>query len=458
MVQLVREPGLGELLGSAFGGGLGSGLQRGFAQRGITQALQGLGITPQQAQQLSGLDAQTLREVLKQQGQSQRQMASQRGTDLFLQQQGLPPGLALLPPQAQAAFIKQELPGLQQARQEVETQESLRDLLPQQEQQVSTNLAQALGINLPENGQELAPSTVQEVERMIERQDMPQQEAKTLSQAKEQIQDFTHAEPTGYQLAPMAKGMRELKAIEQKLNDPLLSKADKIKLERARAQKVATYEKNQEKVDKQEQPYVDEINKLGEANRTTELQLDKMLSLVNTGKIAGPLPSAILTFLKEGVKLGELGGLSLDLFGLTSTETQEFKKLQSDMLRNVKEWFGARVTNDEVKRFMERIPSLNQSDEGKRRVIRDLSLLNKGFSLRKNALDEILEENGGFNPPKLKQLVEKRIKDDLDRIAQQFLEPYESPQELAKQQAQYQAGPFGGVVNLLQTLGENLRI
>lgn len=385
--------------------------------------LESLGIPQEQAAKLALLPESLQREFIKQQGRA----ASQAQQEQLLQQQGLPAGLSQLPPHAQSALIKQLYPQAQRA--------ALEELLSgpgaqQQQQPMPQEVATVF--------QQLAQPQLQ----------APQaQAAAALAPSAEQMQEAPKPAPVKVD-APMAKGEKSVENIERKIEDPSTTPAQRVKLQEEKERRLEKFEKAQEKVDKQERPYLDELRLKGKAATETALGLDKMLQLVNTGKLVGPIRGTILETIKQGIPVL---GIGADLFGLTSNETQEFKKIQADMLRNVKDWFGSRITNDEIKRFMDRIPSLNQSDEGKRLVIRDLKLLNQANIARNKAAQEIIEENGGHLPPDLEPRVEKRAKTELDRIANEFKSVYVSPQQLGKE---YRArkNPLAGLVESITNL------
>jgi len=111
----------------------------------------------------------------------------------------------------------------------------------------------------------------------------------------------------------------------------------------------------------------------------------------------------------------------LNLKGVFYSENaQEFDKLSTDFLKNAKQFFGARVTEGEIKTFLKTVPSLSQSDKGKMRVIENLRLFNKISELRKGAMEDIIAENNGFRPHNIESLVDKRTKEEADKIADEF--------------------------------------
>lgn len=65
-----------------------------------------------------------------------------------------------------------------------------------------------------------------------------------------------------------------------------------------------------------------------------------------------------------------------DVAALSNPASEQFKKLQNYFLRNLKNVFGGRITDREVTLYMQGIPSLFNSEEGRRRIIEDLRMIN----------------------------------------------------------------------------------
>ncbi len=142
------------------------------------------------------------------------------------------------------------------------------------------------------------------------------------------------------------------------------------------------------------------------ASRSNIASLNKMEELDRKGKVQG-LSGEIL----KKVGLGRF----------RSADTQEFEKLSVGMLNNLKNVFGARPTNLDVKLFMESIPTLSQSPEGRAQIINNLKILNEAGKIRGQALRDILKENKGRTPANLDLEIENRVGDQLEMLNQQLL-------------------------------------
>jgi hypothetical protein len=432
---LPKENSIGELLGA----GLGQGLQQ-LAQMKLQQALQqkqssglqALGFDPEKARQITQLDPKIQLEVIKQHLAEPKRQAQ----EAFLQSQGLPEGITQFQGPAQKALITQLFPQAQEA--------NLERLLDSPEPQTQAQLG-AMTTQTQPRAQVSAQSPTESLD-ITEKLSVP--DKKTPKQMGD-VQE-TATLKLSYKPAPLAQAQQDLAPLYKRLNSEATTPEQKVRIRSEIEKREEKYQKKQDAIDQKYAKYIDELRKRGgQAADETDLQLQKMLQNVNSGKLIGPIRAAPLEFAATGIpRLG----IRLDLFGLTSTETQEFKKIQADMLRNIKDFFGARITDNEIKLFMQRVPSLLQSDEGKRVVIRDLGLLNQANRVRVQALNEILEENDGYTPNNIDQLIEKRASPALDKIAEEFKSHYVSPQQLEREynQMQRQKVPvLGGIYNLL---------
>lgn len=166
----------------------------------------------------------------------------------------------------------------------------------------------------------------------------------------------------------------------------------------------------QHAINKETKPYYEEITNAGKAAKDNNQRLNRMQQLLNNGNLQSP----ILYSLSR--KIG------LDIPGLTSADTQEFNKLSKDFLRSAKAIFGSRLTNFDVNAFLQTVPELSQSDEGKQRIINNMKIFNEGALLRQQALNDIVRENGGKRPPNISELVEERVAGDLDKLSTMFTE------------------------------------
>jgi len=168
------------------------------------------------------------------------------------------------------------------------------------------------------------------------------------------------------------------------------------------------------KIKQQTQKFFDKTIEEGKAAREFNMRLGRMENL-NNKKLDSAGKAAIIDTVKHG-----LWGVGIDLTSLLNPDSQEFKKLTNDFLKNAKTFFGSRVTQGEIGLFLETVPSLLQSREGRNRVIQNMKLLNKGALLYKKEMMRVIEENDGKRPIDLQFQVEKNLEKKMNKISEKF--------------------------------------
>lgn len=144
-------------------------------------------------------------------------------------------------------------------------------------------------------------------------------------------------------------------------------------------------------------------------------RLNRLEELVESGKLTTAPAAAILE---------KIPG---DLTFLLNPDSQEFQKLSLDLTAGLAKDFGNRINMQEFKTFLKRVPSLLQTDDGKRRVIQNMKLLQvEPNILRGKAQSEIIKENNGVPPLDLEEQVEERISPQLDELSVKIREGFKA--------------------------------
>jgi hypothetical protein len=125
------------------------------------------------------------------------------------------------------------------------------------------------------------------------------------------------------------------------------------------------------------------------------------------GGAIGGLISPVATLLRYGQRQ-------------TSPNAEIFEKLSAEYIQNAKAIFGSRITDQDLKAFMAQIPTLENTDAGKKQIIGNMKAANKAAEVKAKTMREIIRENGGKRPADLQYLVEERAKPELDKIAAEF--------------------------------------
>jgi hypothetical protein len=161
---------------------------------------------------------------------------------------------------------------------------------------------------------------------------------------------------------------------------------------------------------KETKPERKEILSGARAARESVARLERMEELNKNGKLSSP---AYLEFLKKA---------GLDIPALTSPDTQEFRKLEADFLREARSIFGSRISNYEVNAFLRAIPSSMQSREGRERVIHNLKTFYQASKERADTMSSIIKENKGVPPLDLMDQVESKSSGRIDKLMRDFKE------------------------------------
>lgn len=109
-----------------------------------------------------------------------------------------------------------------------------------------------------------------------------------------------------------------------------------------------------------------------------------------------------------------------------SEDAQEFVKLVYDNLTGLKDSFGSRVTNLDVQSYLKKLPGLINTPEGRRRVLRDLRIVNQINSDETKGVLEMVDRYGGpgeISISKAKRMFNKEYEPKKKELAQEFINP-----------------------------------
>ena len=154
--------------------------------------------------------------------------------------------------------------------------------------------------------------------------------------------------------------------------------------------------------------YRNEVADAYKAHREDKMIVDRMKSL-NKKDLASPFQATVSKFL----------GIPISI--LSNPESEEFEKLTASLTRNIRQYYGARITNLEMSTFLRSIPSLMNSTEGRERVIKGLNIINKPKELEFKALQKLKKEYRNKPLPfDLQEQIIESMEGDLDDLAVQF--------------------------------------
>jgi len=220
---------------------------------------------------------------------------------------------------------------------------------------------------------------------------------------------------------------------------PGLNEKQATQLTKLGLQQQETNRKEQARVDKETLPFYHDTLKSAEASKKGLIRLDKMEKLVKEGSL--PFSAAYKLFknlsetdIKTGIPV--IGGLidivatpvvralgeggSLIQKNITSRDLEEFEKLSADFIKDAKDFFGSRVTDADLKAFLNTVPTLLQTDAGKLRVMQNLRDMYDLSIKRSDIMKKIIDDNGGKRPANIEIMVDDLLSPEIDRISSEF--------------------------------------
>lgn len=175
------------------------------------------------------------------------------------------------------------------------------------------------------------------------------------------------------------------------------------------------------------------IDKAYSGYKDTNRILEKMEKLNKPGALADAWKA---TF-------AEATGIPLSV--LSNPESEEFQKLSQNLMRGVTQ-YGNRILQVEFDNFMKQIPTLKNSEEGRRRIINNMKIMLEPARLEYEAKKQILKENKGIPPIDLYDQIQERVGGQFEKEAQKF-ETGNTDTSMAKMPSANQLAPGKMVID-----------
>lgn len=250
-------------------------------------------------------------------------------------------------------------------------------------------------------------------------------------------------------VSPAQEAEEEMREIKEQLKQPFISSAQRNSLVRQMKDLRQFVQREQDRIDSHTKSYFDETAAHYEVADMADKRLNRMENLIKKGglpiaafyqtfKRLGEVPPAYaaatgaaaggLTAGPIGSAVGGiLGGLISPVATMlsyaqrkTSPNTEEFEKLSTDFIRDAKNIFGNRITDQDLQAFLASIPTLSQTDSGKLAIINNMRIMNKAARVKYNVMKDIIKANKGKRPENLQFIVEELAKPQLDEITKEF--------------------------------------
>jgi hypothetical protein len=240
----------------------------------------------------------------------------------------------------------------------------------------------------------------------------------SLQQAGQQPQEQSQIQQQEQQLTP-----ERAKLLEGVFTSPQ-EKREREKLELAKRQAGL---KERESLIKETKTYVDTLKDKEKASKEGNLRLRRMETLIDKGNLPNAALWSALSKLEHAPFISGLTAPFAELLkgavkwkSGNAADIEEFEKLSTEFVKNAKQYFGPRITQQEVQLFMQTIPTLMQTDAGKKKLIENIRSLNELTEIEAKAARSIIKANGGIPPRDIEQQVQDKIGDKIDKVANKF--------------------------------------
>ena len=213
--------------------------------------------------------------------------------------------------------------------------EGMQGLQPQQQ-----NTIESLKALMPANQQ------AQIIPEEMQRQTLEQAQ-KTAPQKVSALQEATQS----FKIPPPA----EIKGLTPK-SSAIYKRPTNAREALANREAIKVSRVEQNTANKETLPIYKKISENAKEAGDNNRRIGRMEELIKGGNLSYPIWNSLLDTVSNGVF-----GFGIDLHSLQSADSQEFNKLSNEFLKNAKNIFGARITDNDIKAFMKMVPSLSQT-------------------------------------------------------------------------------------------------
>ena len=177
------------------------------------------------------------------------------------------------------------------------------------------------------------------------------------------------------------------------------------------------------KIETRDDPKLEKLEDKLEAYEMTGMRFNRLNELFSPELESKFPPSSLVGLFSKN------GELNDKAFSVLSPEAQEATKLIADELSGAKETFGARVTNFDLQAYLKRLPTLLNSAEGRRRVLRDLQIINQLNRDQAKGVIDIMEREGKSGKVSFaaaKRMYRKENEEKIKNLRNEFINPEKS--------------------------------
>lgn len=140
-----------------------------------------------------------------------------------------------------------------------------------------------------------------------------------------------------------------------------------------------------------------------------DLLANKRMQQLNDTK---KLPTGPERWLTVNPQTGDVSTLAKRI-GKVNPETQAYVKEVNKFIRNAKDYYGARVTNFDLETFLAQLPTLSNTEQGRRLILKQMQQESQLQYIYANKMDEALKHYGrNANIIDINKVVDEQIKDE----------------------------------------------
>ena len=213
---------------------------------------------------------------------------------------------------------------------------------------------------------------------------------------------------------PFAKAKKYAAAGEHELTRVATEEA-KSGLEQKKAEREHEFSR-----EKEMEPKVDALEDLLHTTENTGVQLDalnEIFSQANDDEFPSTIMAGIFT------KDGQLNPVFESQLSPTANRAA---KIIADQIRGIKSELGSQISGFEVQQWLNRLPKLLMSPEGRREVTRDLRVFNKMNEHFQRGVLDIIDREGGagkISMSKAKKVYRKENADEINEMRDLYIRP-----------------------------------
>ncbi len=119
-------------------------------------------------------------------------------------------------------------------------------------------------------------------------------------------------------------------------------------------------------------------------NEERQMKYEQLQRLNDSGKLPSGLQNLNINWTTGDIRFPKLA----------NQETQQFVKTVYDFMSGAKDMFGARVTNFEIGTFLKRLPTLANTEEGRRVILAQMQAIEKLNSLYDESIQDTYDHYG----------------------------------------------------------------